>query len=173
MLSCDVFRCTYTRKIPSLWKPRLQNQLMMMNPDFRPFWRMQLTSLRSLQHSDSACVRLFATQRWHPCPIRTHVHVSHTEITSHVNVSKMMGGERSDALTDSLFQRLYKDLQDFRHPADGVIKTRKTSESLFHLYLQLREKPLVILWMQTLVHHIIISLVILESNVNKHIYTWG
>ncbi|MCJ8738646.1 hypothetical protein PDJAM_G00038110 [Pangasius djambal] len=42
-------------------------------------------------------------------------------------------------------ERLYKDLQDFRDPADGVMKTRRTSESLFHLYLQLREKPLVIL----------------------------
>ncbi|KAG7325001.1 hypothetical protein KOW79_011317 [Hemibagrus wyckioides] len=39
---------------------------------------------------------------------------------------------------------LYKDLQDFRDPAAGVMKTRRTSESLFHLYLQLREKPLVI-----------------------------
>ncbi|MCI4384404.1 hypothetical protein PGIGA_G00038220 [Pangasianodon gigas] len=42
-------------------------------------------------------------------------------------------------------ERLYKDLQDFRDPADGVMKTKRTSESLFHLYLQLREKPLVIL----------------------------
>ncbi|KAB5555660.1 hypothetical protein PHYPO_G00036650 [Pangasianodon hypophthalmus] len=42
-------------------------------------------------------------------------------------------------------ERLYKDLQDFRDPVDGVMKTRRTSESLFHLYLQLREKPLVIL----------------------------
>ncbi|KAF7705442.1 Fanconi anemia core complex-associated protein 100 [Silurus meridionalis] len=42
-------------------------------------------------------------------------------------------------------ERIYKDLQDFRDPADGVMKKRSTSDSLFHLYLQLREKPLVIL----------------------------
>ncbi|KAK3528876.1 hypothetical protein QTP70_011753 [Hemibagrus guttatus] len=40
--------------------------------------------------------------------------------------------------------RHMEDLQDFRDPAGGVMKTRRTSESLFHLYLQLREKPLVI-----------------------------
>ncbi|XP_026996477.2 Fanconi anemia core complex-associated protein 100 [Tachysurus fulvidraco] len=40
-------------------------------------------------------------------------------------------------------ESLYKDLQDLRDPAGGVLKT-STSESLFGLYLRLREKPMVI-----------------------------
>ncbi|XP_053367336.1 Fanconi anemia core complex-associated protein 100 [Clarias gariepinus] len=42
-------------------------------------------------------------------------------------------------------EHLYKELQDLRDPADGVMKTKRISESLLQLYLQLREKPLVIL----------------------------
>lgn len=78
------------------------------------------------------------------CLIITHVHMSHTDITRHISGSKKIKKKSSNRVY-CLLQRLHKEVQDFRDPANGGTKTRRTSESLFHFYLQLREKPLVIL----------------------------